>query len=105
VNKFALLAVLGIAAFVLCAPTAVMAQAGTDNRALIEFSGAIGAGVVALGSGLGIARLGAAAVESMARQPEVKQNIFVITIIVAALIEGFTFFAIYVCMLQNPFGP
>ena len=104
-NKFALLAVLGIAAFVLCAPTAVLAQAGAgNNRALIEFSGAIGAGVVALGSGLGIARLGAAAVESMARQPEVKQNIFVITIIVAALIEGFTFFAIYVCMLQNPFG-
>lgn len=75
---------------------------GAENS-LIAFSGAIGAGVVVIGAAFGISRLGASAVESMARQPEVKQNIFVVTLIVAALIEGFTFYAIYVCSQQNPF--
>ena len=100
-NKFLKLAAVGFVAFVLASPSFAMAQ---GTRAGVEFSGAIGAGLVAIGAAFGIGKLGAAAVESMARQPEVKQNIFVITIIVAALIEGFTFFAIFVCMQQNPFG-
>jgi F-type H+-transporting ATPase subunit c len=99
VNKFMQLALVGIAAFVLSNPALVSAADGSA----ISFSGAIGAGLVVLGAAFGISRLGAAAVESMARQPEVKQNVFVITIIVAALIEGFTFYAIFVCSQQNPF--
>ena len=65
-------------------------------------SGAIGAGLEAIGAGLGIGKLAAAALESMARQPEVAGSIQTAMIIAAALIEGFTFFAIYVCMTQNP---
>src|SRR5437868_7245744 len=49
---------------------------------------AIGAGLVILGAALGIGRLGAAAVESMARQPETAGNIQTAMIISAALIEG-----------------
>ena len=45
------------------------------------------------------ARLAAAAVESMARQPEVAGTIQTAMIIAAALIEGFTFFALYICMI------
>ena len=51
-----------------------------------------------IGAGLGIGRIGAAAVESMARQPEVAGNIQAAMIIAAALIEGVTFFALIVCM-------
>ena len=47
------------------------------------------------------ARSAAAAVESMARQPEVAGNIQTAMIIAAALIEGVTFFALIVCMLFN----
>ena len=50
-----------------------------------------------IGAGLGIGRIGAAAVESMARQPEVAGNIQGAMIIAAALIEGVTFFALIVC--------
>ncbi len=71
---------------------------------LIEFSGAFGAGLVAIGAAYGISKLAAAALESMARQPEVAGNIQIAMIIAAALIEGFTFFAIFVCMQQNPFA-
>ena len=44
--------------------------------------------------GLGIGKLASSALESMARQPEVASNIQTAMIIAAALIEGFTFFAL-----------
>jgi F-type H+-transporting ATPase subunit c len=50
-----------------------------------------------IGAGLGIAKIGAAAVESMARQPEAAGNIQGAMIVAAALIEGATFFALMVC--------
>ena len=55
---------------------------------------AIGAGLVVIGAALGIARIGASAVESMARQPEVAGQIQTAMIIAAALIEGAAFAAI-----------
>ena len=64
----------------------------------IFLGGAFGAGLVILGAGMGIGRIGASAVESMARQPEVAGNIQTAMIISAALIEGATFFGLIVCM-------
>ena len=64
----------------------------------IFFGGAFGAGLVIIGAGLGIGRIGATAVESMARQPEVAGNIQAAMIVAAALIEGVTFLALIVCM-------
>lgn len=54
--------------------------------------------MVILGAGYGIGKIGSAAVESMARQPEVAANIQTAMIVSAALIEGATFFALIVCM-------
>ena len=56
-----------------------------------------GAGLVMIGAGLGISKIGTAAVESMARQPEVAGDIRGAMIVAAALIEGATFFALIVC--------
>ena len=67
----------------------------------ILLGGAIGAGLVIIGAGLGIGRIGVAAVESMARQPEVAGNIQGAMIIAAALIEGVTFFALIVCWILH----
>jgi F-type H+-transporting ATPase subunit c len=93
-----------IASFVLglmAVATPAMAQdaAGVSNGVSILNSGAIGAGLIMLGAGFGISRIGSAAVESMARQPEVSGNIQTGMIISAALIEGATFFALIVCMI------
>lgn len=59
--------------------------------------GALGAGLVTIGAAYGIGRLAGSALDSMARQPEVAGNIQTAMIIAAALIEGFTFYALYIC--------
>ena len=62
---------------------------------------AIGAGLVIIGAALGIGSLAKGAVESMARQPEIAGNIQTAMIIAAALIEGVTFFALIIILLQG----
>ncbi|WP_233216221.1 ATP synthase F0 subunit C [Blastopirellula marina] len=59
----------------------------------------LGIGLVVIGAGYGIGKLAASALESMARQPEVAGNIQTAMIIAAALIEGFTFFALLLCWI------
>ena len=62
----------------------------------------LGLGILVLGAALGIGKIGAAAVESTARQPEAGGAIRTTAIILAALIEGFTFLAIiFVLLLGN----
>ncbi len=59
----------------------------------------IGAGVAAIGAGIGIGKIGASALESMARQPESTGDIRANMIVAAALVEGAAFFGIIVCLL------
>lgn len=59
----------------------------------------IGAGLVAIGTGLGIGNIGKGAVESIARQPEVSGDIRTTAIIMAALIEGVALFGAVICFL------
>ena len=66
----------------------------------IYFGSAFGAGLVIIGAGYGISKIGASAVESMARQPEVANTIQMAMIVAAALIEGATFFALIVCIAK-----
>ena len=80
---------------------AMGAPAAAADNALISFSPSIGAAIIILGAGLGIGKIGAAAVESMARQPEASGDIRGGMILAAALIEGATFFALIVCILHN----
>jgi len=60
--------------------------------------------LVTFGAAYGIGKLASAAYDGMARQPEVAGTIQVAMIIAAALIEGFTFFALVVCLQQNPWA-
>jgi F-type H+-transporting ATPase subunit c len=91
-----------IAAVVLTAsPVWAAGPAGTGSSS--TFSGAgigagLGAGLIMIGAGLGFGRIGASALESMARQPEVANRIQVAMIIIAALLEGATFFGLLICL-------
>ena len=77
-------------------------QLATERGTFGMYLGAaLGAGLVLIGAGLGIGRIGGSAVESMARQPEAAASIQTAMIISAALIEGATFFALIVCMMFN----
>lgn len=70
------------------------------GRSWIPVGAAIGAGAVIAGAAFGIARIGQAAVESMARQPEAAGNIQTAMLVAAALIEGVTFFALIVLLIS-----
>ena len=83
-------------AVMLLAGPVMAADGGTS------FSGAFGAGLVTIGGAYGIGRLAGSALEGMARQPAVAGNIQTAKISAAALIEGFTFYALYICSQQNP---
>ena len=61
----------------------------------------IGAGLAALGAGLGIGKIGASAMEGIARQPEATSKIQSVMIIAAALIEGVALFAVVVALLAK----
>ncbi|MCC6690754.1 MAG: ATP synthase F0 subunit C [Bacteroidia bacterium] len=60
---------------------------------------ALGAGAAAIGAGIGIGRIGGSALESMARQPELLNDLRANMILTAALVEGAAFFAMVVGLL------
>lgn len=93
-----ILKVLGFASIACLMATPAFAQEAGAKATLIDLTGPFGAGLVTIGAALGIGKLAAAALEGMSRQPEVAGNIQTAMIIAAALIEGFTFFALYICM-------
>ena len=61
--------------------------------------GAIGAGLAAMGAGIGVGQIGKGAVEAIARQPEALNDIRANMILTAALVEGADLFAIIVGLL------
>ena len=61
----------------------------------------IGAGLVTIGAALGIGRIGASAMEGMARQPEASGKIQTGMLISAALIEGVAFFCAVICLIAK----
>ena len=79
-----------------------LAEAMFDKTTLATLGVAVGCGLVCIGPGLGIGMIGSRAVEAIARQPEAQPKIFTSMIVSAALIEGFTFFALVICMLGLP---
>ena len=86
-------------------PAAYAADTADEGGSLMttdgarKLGGALGAGLVVMGGAAGIGRIGASAVESMARQPEASGQINTAMIITAALIEGVTLFAVVVTLL------
>jgi F-type H+-transporting ATPase subunit c len=70
-----------------------------EPTAMAYFAAGIGAGLVALGAGLGIGRLAGPAMEGSARQPEAAGDIRTSMIISAAFIEGVALFGLVICII------
>ena len=70
-----------------------------SNVANSNAGGAIGAGLAAMGAGIGVGQIGKGAVEAIARQPEALKEIQANMILTAALVEGAALFAIIVGLL------
>ncbi|HNZ72128.1 MAG TPA: ATP synthase F0 subunit C [Prolixibacteraceae bacterium] len=67
--------------------------------ALGKLSAGIGAGMAALAAGIGIGKIGASAMEAIARQPEANADIRSSMILASVFIEGVAFLAIILCIL------
>ena len=115
-NKNSRIAVLSLVACLVLSPALVLAQdaefaldpataalyAAEKDAAKANFGYlgiAIGAGLAAIGGGIGIGLLSASVVDASARQPEMQGKLLTTMFIAAALIEGLALFAIVVCIL------
>lgn len=67
---------------------------------LLGLGACLGAGIAAIGAGLGIGKIGSSAMEAIARQPEAGGDIRSNMIVIAALIEGVALFAVIVCIIS-----
>src|SRR6266403_5807299 len=75
-----------------------------DQGASAFYGNAMGTGIgcalTLIGAGIGFGKIGSAALESMARQPEVAGQVSASMITIAALLEGATFFSLIVCIIM-----
>jgi F-type H+-transporting ATPase subunit c len=109
VFKFAKIAVLVLAVAAMAIPAFADSAAPSPGAAAAPVAApasaplvgsAVGAGLVIIGAGIGIGRIGGSAVESIARQPEVSASIQQNMLISAALIEGVAFFGLILCFVK-----
>lgn len=66
---------------------------------LLGLGASVGAGIAAIAAGIGIGKIGGAAMEAIARQPEAAGDIRSNMIVIAALVEGVALFAVIICIL------
>lgn len=88
---------LALGMFLIATPAFAQGSGGSA----VAFSASIGAGLTIVGAGFGFAKIGSAALESIARQPEAAGDIRGAMLLVAALLEGATFFALIVCIVKG----
>lgn len=61
----------------------------------------VGAGLAAIGAGIGIGNIGGKAMEAVARQPEASGKIQSLALVLAAFIEAIALFACVIAFLQG----
>jgi F-type H+-transporting ATPase subunit c len=89
----------------LASPLAVMAQEGAGGgggglrAGLIALGAGLGIGIAALGCGVGQGRLAASAMESIGRNPNSTNQLFVPMIIGLAFIESLTLYALVIAFI------
>jgi F-type H+-transporting ATPase subunit c len=95
------LRLLGLALGVLLVSASSVLAADGPAMNVSAIGAGFGAGLALIGAGIGFGKIGASALESMARQPDEKIVAALNTtmLIIAALLEGATFFALIICLL------
>ena len=75
------------------------AAEGSSDASYFALAAGFAIGIAALGCGMGQGRVGAAAMEGLARNPQAKDAMFVPMIIGLALIESIAIYALVVAIL------
>ena len=77
------------------------AEAATGVMDLGTFGVAIGIGMVLIGAGVGLGRIGGQAAEAIARQPEAAGDIRGTALLIAFLMEGATIIAVIMALVAK----
>jgi len=77
----------------------ILLEAAVAGAYMAKIGAALGAAITAMAAGYGIGRIGASAMEAIARQPEASKSINTSMMLSAAFIEGVALFAVIVCLL------
>jgi F-type H+-transporting ATPase subunit c len=88
------LAAVAVIVLFLCAAPAFAATGETTVLSGKGVAGGLGMGLTIIGAGIGFGKIGSAALDGMARQPEVAPRIQTAMIIIAAMLEGATLAAV-----------
>src|SRR5438132_1350560 len=86
----------------LLSATPILAEGEGPTTAVLSgkaIGGGLGMALTIIGAGYGFGRIGAAAMEGMARQPEVAPRIQTAMIIIAAMLEGATLASVVFCLI------
>ncbi len=72
------------------------------QEAVVDYGAfaAIGAGLAAIGAGIGIGKIGGSAMEAMARQPEMQGKLQGSAIVLLAFVEAVALFAVVVSLIK-----
>jgi F-type H+-transporting ATPase subunit c len=79
--------------------SSLLAVTAPGDMGLAILGAVVSCGLVVIGAARGLGSIGSKATEAIARQPEAGGRIFLTTVITAAMIEGFTFFALLICFM------
>jgi F-type H+-transporting ATPase subunit c len=95
------LACLVVVALLFLATPAFAQETGLHTAVLsgAAVAAGLGMGLTIIGAGIGLGRIGASAMEGMARQPEVAPRIQTAMLIIAAMLEGATLASVVLCYL------
>ena len=99
-NTMIRLAICTLVVLVCCATPLCAADNGGAALSGPGIGAGLGAALTIIGAGYGFGRIGSAALESMARQPQVAGEVGKNMLTIAALLEGATFFSLIVCIIM-----
>jgi F-type H+-transporting ATPase subunit c len=94
-----LLGLAAVALFVSAVPAFAQDVPNTPVLSGAGIGAGLGMALTIIGAGYGMGKIGSAALESMARQPEVAPRIQTAMIIIAAMLEGATLASVILCYL------
>jgi F-type H+-transporting ATPase subunit c len=77
-----------------------MSLALVEVASYVPFA-AIGAGLAAIGAGIGIGKIGGSAMDAIARQPEMQGKIQSSAIVLIAFVEAVALFAVVVSLIAK----
>lgn len=70
-----------------------------EGAIIAKLGAVMAAAIVVIGAAMGISKIGVSAMDAIARQPEAADSVRMSMIIIGALVEGVSLFAIIVCLL------